>query len=342
MMKLRDIRKLMVENKQLLEEVLIVSRSGKSFKLLSNNQSVLDELKVRLRNLIDPSITSLDELQEIVIFEGEAPELPFSLRRWDQTQQESLRFRDFRKTRVILDGSSGLFFLQNRKSCVVRGACSAHLDDIEKFVCQQFANAFLLDGGVICDATCIRIGDRALAIAGPDWSGANNLIKAMLADPRAQLMTEHSMLLTGKPGLRALAQAADSWCITPSMDGENKHKKAKKKNRAADKAHELSVTSTSEVPLTALVMSTRTDGGEQDIELRRINPLARPGLINSLMVESSPFLQKTDGTFLSPGEGPEVRSYVQQLQNVACYEARIDGSSSDVTQAGLALLGSAA
>lgn len=341
MMKLREIRQMLFDSKQLLQEELVLSRHGHSFVLRSNNASLLAELTSRLRNYIVDPDNKVDPVASIVVFEGEDVEMPFKWRQWPLVDGEGTGIRDLKKARAVRQSSLGLTFLQSRKHRIARGACAQNLDRIEEFIHQQFANELLSEGGVLCYATCIRMGERAIAIAGPDRERAEALANAVLVDPRAHLVTQGEVIVSGKPGFRPLA-----YVLAPkagsAMEGATAEVSSPKKGQAKGKKKSAVIPSTKALALSTLVLTNRLDAEDKEIDVRRINPLSRPGLITGVMVGATPFSAKPEGGYFAPGEAPSVRAYVQQLKNLDCYEARIDLGAGNMGHAAPALLETAA
>ncbi|MCG8670312.1 MAG: HprK-related kinase B [Pseudomonadales bacterium] len=283
---------------------------------------------------------------EILAVEQEAPQLNLDLVDWTREQGKSTRkdsYIDFPSARVLRKVRTGMVFVQSQAYRIAAGPCLENDNQIINFVNAQLANALLHKGGLTCHAAGVEFNGNIFAMAGFSGGGKSTLMLKLLENPQINYLTNDRLYaysndsnavigsgipklprvnpgtIVHNPRLHPLISesrrsellnipVSDLWDLEEKYDviidelyGSGRIAKA--------------------APLTAFLVLNWQRESDEPVKLQQVDINQRRDLLAAIMKSPGPFYQRSDGSFHLDTIPLDEAAYLEQLKDVAFYEA---------------------
>ncbi|QDT04008.1 hypothetical protein K227x_23940 [Rubripirellula lacrimiformis] len=367
MQRLLEIADRMMDGAVMDQPSVVLDLDGFRLEVRSNSRQLLD----RLRDYFAHAVVVGGGEVVLYAIEGPSTDLGFAYQHWRREPGKSGRkdaYLDLVSAdsvgpettgdgnsnrrpsigRLVLKVRTGMLFLQSDSHRIVRGGCVLNDNQVINFVNCQLMNRLQLRGAVICHASAIVLGQRALAIAGFSGGGKSSLMLRMLTEPGTKFLTNDRLFLEpdssggvcaiGVPKLPRINPGTilSLPTLSPILD------QAQRDQFAAlpadqlwdlEQKYDVDITGlfgadriASRSPMTDLLVLNWRRDSQSDCQIQRVDLHQRPELLEAIIKSPGPFYSDRDGVFQTDDKRIDLDPYIDLLDRVNVWEAsgRVD------------------
>jgi HprK-related kinase B len=352
-----EVKQQLINNQPLLSDILSLNLEGCIIHLQSNSKELLDKLNRYFENcnVIDKHIQNKYAADiNIIAIESLPPELEITYVDWAREPGKSGRkdeYFNIKDGRVVRKVRTGMVFLQSESERIAAGPCIQYDNQLINFINSQYMNWLQNQGWLICHASGMTMGTEqknniGFAIAGLSGGGKSTLMLELMNNASVSYLT-NDRLFVKKQG--AKKQTTTQMLGIPKLPrinpgtivGNPKLHGLLDKNKldfyqSMDISELWEVEEKSDVPITEIYGQHRLSysaqlssfiilnwqrESNQETHLNRVYMDERSDILAAIMKSPGPFYQYQDGHFQKDNDEFDQNAYLQNLSNVAIYEA---------------------
>lgn len=243
---------------------------------------------------------------------------------------------DLADGRLIHKVRTGMCFLRSNAHNLAFGPCEANESQVINFLLNQHMSYLQQRGGLICHASALSKGDRAIAIAAFSGGGKSTTMVAALDNPEFDFISnDRVFVMQESPNepLRACGVAKLPRINPGTMLNNPRLRPLLDPQRIAgyealpleelwdlEEKHDLIIPEVygpgrirSSGELSAMVILNWTRGSHEPLEVREVDVMANGALMRAVMKTAGPFHQQQDGRFVPNGAVLDPSAYLERL-----------------------------
>lgn len=251
------------------------------------------------------------------------------------------QYLDVDDGRWIHKFKTGMVMFQHHTDPVAIGPCTLHLSQMVNFIINQHINHLQQNGGLICHAACMQVGETGIAIAAHSGGGKSTTMLKLMDLPNSRFVSNDRLFLFSdaedviargvpkqprvNPG--TLLNNPKLTDILPFNRQSVLQKLTTDELWQQEEKYDVMVTDVygfnrikHTVALHHVLLLNWQPGITEPVTLHKISLDERPELIKAIAKSPGSFYQDTSGEFLSYAKIPENSRYQEALRTVSVWE----------------------
>lgn len=326
----------------LLSRTLDLDLGECTLRVHSNSEILLERLNAYFSHLVTTLVQPDIEVKAI---ESMTPNLDVEFYDWRRETGKTGRkdsCYDFAGGRLIHKVRTGMVFLQSQTEKIAAGPCLENDNQVINFINNQYMTWLQQREWLICHASALIKGNKALAVAGFSGGGKSTLMLHMLEQEDTYFMTNDRLFikhendnalaagipklprinpgtivnnprlssLIPKPRQQELMSLPKSelWELEEKYDVDIERYYGKGRIKAT-------------APLSALLILSWHRDDKNALAVQQVDLQERRDLLAAVMKSPGPFYQRANGAFFSDELDFDEHAYIAALSETKVYEA---------------------
>lgn len=331
-------------NKQACTYQFFVAFGQQHYAVHSNHASLIATLK----HYFSPwliSQTMFSGSVNIYLFSQRSVNNHFDWQNWPrETGKTGLKEQicDNQEGRWIHKFKTGMVFFQHPAEPFAVGPCELHASQMINFVINQHINYLQQQGGLICHASCLSIGQKGVAIAALSGGGKSTTMLNLMDESEAKFVSNDRLFLFQNDGKVTAHGVAKQPRVNPGtlfnnaklrfILSEEKQQQVSRMSKQdlwqLEEKYDVMVDSiygkhamAAFTPLHhVILLNWSHSSNAESVSVREINLRHKPELVDAIAKSPGPFYQNAAGDFLHSASQPARSRYIDMLAPLKVWE----------------------
>jgi HprK-related kinase B len=340
---LNNIKQMLLGDNELLPSSVCLQLMDYRLAIRSNSARFLQCMQSYFSHVLAPS--GDDVRAEVIAIERDIVNTRVEFVDWKREPGKTGRkdaIYDFPAGRLVRKVRTGMLFLQSDQDLIVAGPCLEYDNQVINFINSQFLNWLQNDGYLLCHAAALSRNGHGLAIAGLSGGGKSTLMLNLMDDTATAFVSNDRLLVrrqgeaTHAVGIPKLPRINPGTIVHnprlfPLIDENSREQLLqldKKELWKLEQKYDANINELygpgriqHETSLYRFLVLNWQHDTDNELQVDRVDLSQRPDLLSAIMKPSGPFYMDTAGVFNRDDAFPEAAHYLNELVNVAIYEA---------------------